>query len=73
MSVSAGQSQLRQGLQILRQNWDIVSLHWKDTTAKEFQEVYWEPIEDQTLATMAAMDRLGQLLQRVRKDCQADW
>ncbi|MGF1580967.1 MAG: hypothetical protein ACFCD0_16510 [Gemmataceae bacterium] len=72
MSVTAGQSQLRQGLQLLRQQWDVVLLHWADTTAKDFQEQFWKPIEDQTLSTIQAMDRLGQLLHRVHKDCQED-
>jgi hypothetical protein len=63
---------LHNALKTVRPHWNEASFRWKDAVAREFEERYWNALEGGTLATLAALDRLEQVILQVRNDCGRD-
>jgi hypothetical protein len=75
MSVTVGRAQLYDALKELRQKWAGTRELWKDSVAGHFEERYWNTVEGGTVSTIAAMDRLAQVLVQMQQDCGTggDW
>lgn len=71
MSVTVGRAQLYDALKTLRQKWAQTRHQWKDSVARSFEERYWNTLEGGTVSTLAALDRLAQVLLQMEQDCAA--
>jgi hypothetical protein len=69
MSLSTGRYQLYSALETLRLHWDDVRPRWSDAVRQVFEEQYWSEIEPRVNGALAAMDRLGQVLGQLRREC----
>lgn len=70
MSVTTGTMDLTTALKDLRVRWDQATLVWNDAVRREFEEQFWEPLVERTVATLRAMDRLAPVLMKLRQDCE---
>ena len=70
MSLDTGRYQLFSTFKTLRAHWEETCVHWQDEVRQDFEEQYWQALEPRVQATMAAIDRLGQLINRARQECQ---
>ena len=69
MSLDTGRYQLYSGLKSLRLRWEETREYWQDAVAQEFIKDYWEAVEPRAQATLAAIDRLANVLARVKQEC----
>ncbi len=69
MSLATGRYQLSSALKTLRVRWDQTCMSWRDAVRREFTQRYWINLEGQVPAALAAIDRLDQVLAKVRQDC----
>jgi len=69
MSLDAGHNSLLKAYRNLQASWLEVQRHWHDVVQKEFAEQHWEPLEPRVVGVLAAADRLGQVLNRMRQEC----
>ena len=67
--LSAGQTKLSQAMKTLRERWDAVQEHWKDRVRDEFEEKHLREIQERVRATLGAMDRLREVVERAERDC----
>ncbi len=72
MSVTISRAKLHTALKEFRAHWAEAEMRWKDAVAREFEEQFWNPLEGATLSTIAALDRLAQVLLQVQQDCGQD-
>jgi hypothetical protein len=70
MSLDTGRYQLFSSFKTLRAHWEATCVHWQDGVRQDFEEQTWEVLEARVRATMAAIDRLGQIIARARQECQ---
>jgi hypothetical protein len=69
VSVDGGWIELSAALKELKRRWDEVRPSWNDPVGRDFEENTWTPLESQSIAVLRAMDRLGPVLQRARREC----
>ncbi len=69
MSLSGGRNKLFHALEVVQAHWDETTPRWADVVRKDFEENYWAPIEPTVKATLQAMDRLEQVLRKLRNVC----
>ena len=68
----AGVQQAQQRLQAhwhaLRQQWQATCALWQDPVAHHFERRFWQEWEQTVPATLAAMERLAQILEQARRE-----
>ena len=69
MSLSTGRYKLYTAMKDLAARWEETKDQWQDAVRQEFEEKQWEPLEPHVKAALSAMDRMDQVLVRVRNDC----
>ena len=69
MSVMAGLGKLQQSLKSLSQKWEQTRLTWNDKVRKDFEDEHVKPLLDTAVSTVAAMERLGRILDQATKEC----
>jgi hypothetical protein len=69
MSLDTGRFKLFTALKTLQVHWDQTSMVWQDGVRREFVEHHFIHLEPGVHAALAAMDRLGQVLNRVKQEC----
>lgn len=69
MSVTTGTMDLTAALKDLRIRWEQATLVWNDPVRREFEEQFWDPLVERTVAALRAMDRLAPVLMKLRQDC----
>lgn len=70
MSLDTGRYQLYSTWTDLDRRWDNVREGWQDPIQKKFEEDYWLPLEPMVSRTLAAIDRLSQVLAQARRECE---
>jgi len=70
MSVRGSRTQLATLTRDLLNHWDQTKDQWRDRRSEEFGADYLEPLEVQVAATLTAIDKLDQLMAKVRNDCE---
>jgi len=70
MSVRASRSQLATLTRDLMNHWEQTKSQWRDTPSQEFAAKYLEPLQIQVAATLTAIEKLDQLITKVRSDCE---
>jgi hypothetical protein len=69
VSLATGRYQLASALKTLHVRWDETCMSWRDDVRREFTERFWNTLEAQVPAALAAIDRLDQVLTQLRQDC----
>jgi len=69
MKLSTGRGKLYMSLQTLSAHWEDTKEDWADAVRQEFERDHMEPLHDQTVATVRAIDRLAQVLEQMEQEC----
>ena len=69
MSLSANRSQLAAITKALSMDWKQTAEYWRDAKSQEFKREYLDELFDGVDATVAVMDQLDKLLNKIRTDC----
>ena len=65
----AGAGRLHHCLRALRERWEITSELWSDQVARDFEKNHLLPLEHQTKNAIQGMEKLSEVLTRLRQDC----
>jgi hypothetical protein len=60
---------LKHAVQVLREKWWETEPHWNDAVRRRFEERYIKPIEPAMDSATLGMQKLSEILDRVRRDC----
>jgi uncharacterized protein YukE len=69
MSLASGRNQLSSAYKALQQQWAQTERVWRDDVRREFQETWWDDMEQRLHALTSATDRLDQTLAELRTEC----
>jgi hypothetical protein len=69
VSVEAPRYKLYAALKAIRASWEQAQDKWHDAVRHDFEEHFWNGLEQSVLSSLNAMDRLSQVLRDVRRDC----
>jgi hypothetical protein len=70
MSLDTGRYQLYSTFKTLHAHWDQTALQWNDVVRHDFEETFWQQLEPRVNQTLAAIDRLGQIMARAKQECR---
>jgi hypothetical protein len=70
MNVSAIRNRLEMLTRELSRNWEDTRPSWRDAKAQEFEQRYLQELSAQVDKTGTAIEKLDELLNRVRGDCE---
>jgi hypothetical protein len=70
VSLPSARGQLKSSLAQLKVTWEQLRPLWNDPVSRGFERDFLLPLEPAARATMAAMDKMGDLLARCRHDCE---
>jgi hypothetical protein len=70
VSLSVGRTKLRDALEALDARWQETRKRWADVVRQDFEENYWAPVAPDVQTALRAIDRLDQVLFRLRQDCE---
>jgi hypothetical protein len=69
VSLTTAWTELNTALKDLRVLWQQTRTEWNDPVSQEFEERYWDQLENQVVAALRAMDRLAPILAKAQRDC----
>ncbi len=69
MGVDFSRTRLQQTLKELNLRWEKANVDWDDKVSREFQDTYIRQLEPKVKATMDAMEKMSELLKRLKRDC----
>ena len=69
MGVYEGRGQLGKSMKELQHRWAETRTVWDDKVSLQFEENFLFPLEMDMKNAVAAMDRIGILLQSIKRDC----
>ena len=67
--MSAGSARLNHALKTLRERWDDTKGYWSDKVAQDFDKNHIHPLESQSVTAIRGMEKLAEILVRVKHDC----
>jgi len=67
--MSAGSARLKHALKNLSEHWDATREQWADAVARDFEKNHLAPLEQQVNNALRGMDKLSEVLSKVRQDC----
>lgn len=67
--MSAGSARLKFAMKTLREQWDVTREQWADNVARDFEKNHLEPVDHQVETALRGMDKLAEVLQKVRQEC----
>jgi hypothetical protein len=70
MSLETSRFQLFSALKTLRLRWDDVCRQWDDAVRRDFEDEFWNHVEPGVATTLAALDKIAQVIGRLRQDCE---
>jgi hypothetical protein len=69
MSLSAGRTKLHNTMKVLVLRWQAVREAWNDPVSQDFEAAFWAPLESEVPLALRAIDRLDQILHRLKQEC----
>lgn len=72
MSLSTGRGKLFNAMKVLKPHWEQVKEIWNDPVRQDFEENFWNHLDERVEATLRATDRLDQVLLTMRRDCSTE-
>ena len=70
MNLSGGKSRLAASARELSQKWTETKTYWRDEKSREFEHHYLEDLFIRVDKTVAIIEKLDEILQKVRSDCE---
>jgi hypothetical protein len=70
MNVSATRARLEVLTKELLRDWAETKAYWRDVKAQEFERQYLQELNGQVEKTGTILEKLGELLTKVRNDCE---
>jgi hypothetical protein len=70
MSLVVSQTQLKGAAKELFTRWDEAVARWDDPMRHAFEKDFLAPLDPKIRSTLAAMDRMGEMLARARRECE---
>jgi hypothetical protein len=70
MSMSGSKNRLVAITKELSKRWDETKSHWRDAKAQEFEQRYMTELFANVDKTITVMDKLNEVLIKVRNDCE---
>lgn len=67
--VLAGSSRLKQTIRTLRDHWLPTEATWHDSVRRRFEDRYLAPLDPATDAAVIGLQKLAEVLDKVRRDC----
>jgi hypothetical protein len=67
--MGSGAPRLEHALKNLRERWDIAREQWADKVALEFEKNHIEPLDSQTVHAARGMDKIAEIIQKVKYEC----
>ncbi|GAC1467133.1 MAG: hypothetical protein NVSMB9_08410 [Isosphaeraceae bacterium] len=67
--MSAGSGPLKHALKSLREHWQGTEEVWDDAVARDFEKNHLAPLDRQVENVLRGMDKLSELLTKIRHDC----
>ena len=67
--MSAGSTKLQYALKNLRLRWEETQEMWNDAVRVEFETRHLHPMETQVGATVRAMDKIYEIMQKMKQEC----
>jgi len=72
MRLSTGRIKLNSAMKTLALRWDETKAGWKDPVSRDLDEQFFEPLSQQVGATLRAIDRLAQVIDRAYQELDAE-
>lgn len=69
MSMNTAQNRLKQAAKELNIHWETARSSWDDTMSRRFHESHLAPLEPTIRASVAAMEKMSELLAKARQEC----
>jgi len=69
MSIEGARMRLQGSMKDLRVKWAETESVWRDATAAAFAKRYVEQLEDAVRSALPAMEKMAEILARVRSEC----
>lgn len=69
MGVDFSRTRLQQTLKELMLRWEKANVDWDDQVSREFKETYLNQLDSKVKTTMDAMEKMSELLRRLKRDC----
>jgi hypothetical protein len=69
MSMNTAQNRLKQATKELTIHWDAARASWDDTMSRRFHESHLAHLEPMIRTTVAAMEKMSELLAKARQEC----
>jgi hypothetical protein len=70
MNLSGSKNRLTALTKELSNRWEDTKNHWRDAKSQEFEQHYMTELFAQVDRTIGVMDKLNEVLIKVRKDCE---
>lgn len=70
MSLAVGRAKLVGALKELMVKWDRTKESWDDPMSQALEERVLEPLEPKIRAAATAMEKMGEVLARAKRDCE---
>ena len=67
--MSAGASRLKHAMNTLHEHWEQTREVWSDRVAADFEKNHLIPLEQQVENARKGMDKIAEVLQKIRNDC----
>jgi hypothetical protein len=64
-----GSSRLTYAIKNLRKHYELAKVHWNDGVQKDFEAEHLFPLETRAGAVVRGMDKLAEVVAKVRRDC----
>jgi hypothetical protein len=69
MSLAGGRGRLQGAFKELKVKWEKARMSWDDANSRAMEETVIEPLERKVQAAMIAMEKMMEVVARVRRDC----
>jgi hypothetical protein len=67
-----GAVRLTRAAKKLRDRWAAAKEHWDDQNRRDFEQNHLEPLTPDITLTLAAVQRLAEMLERAERECSDD-
>jgi hypothetical protein len=70
--MSGGSTKLQYALKNLRKHWEMARESWSDQVCEDFDDKHLKPMETQVNATMRGMDKIAEVMNRMKQECGSE-
>lgn len=70
MSIDVGRAKLNQAMKRLLVRWRQTQASWRDSVGRDFETRQLAPMESDIRSGLGAMERMSEVLQRLRRECE---